>query len=156
MLLSHIGRTLWHLLKGRLSLQNFKKLCQLPQREAPFVQQYAGSQFWAFSENTFYDVLSYIQKHHKELQLYYQYTSSPDEVYFHSILLNLKEEDRKLELKPSITYVNWERKEVQLPVLFKGSDLEELTSQKEKFFARKFDTKVDTTILDKLDNLQIK
>jgi hypothetical protein len=45
---------------------------------------------------------------------------------------------------------------VQLPVLFKGSDLEELTSQKEKFFARKFDTKVDTTILDKLDNLQIK
>ena len=73
-----------------------------------------------------------------------------------SILLNLKEEGRKLELKSSLTYVNWERKEVQLPVLFKENDLEELTSQKEKFFARKFDTKMDTTILDKLDNLQIK
>ena len=52
------GRTLWHLLKGRLSLENFKKLRQLPRREAPFAQQYAGSQFWAFSENTFYDVLT--------------------------------------------------------------------------------------------------
>jgi len=41
-------------------------------------------------------------------------------------------------------------------VLFKEDDFEELTSQKEKFFARKFDTRVDTTILDKLDNLQIK
>jgi len=42
-----------------------------------------------------------------------------------------------------------------LPVLFKENDFEELTSQKEKFFARKFDAKVDTTILDKLDKLLI-
>lgn len=149
------GRTLWHLLKGRLSLENFKKLRQLPRREAPFVQQYAGSQFWAFSENTFYDVLTYIQKHHEELELYYQYTSSPDEVFFHSILLNLQKKNKKTELKPSLTYVNWERKGVQLPVLFKESDLEELLSQKERFFARKFDVEIDKAILDSLDSLLI-
>ena len=145
------GRTLWHLLKGRLSLQNFKKLRQLPRREAPFVQQYAGSQFWAFSENTFYDVLSYIQKHRKELELYYQYTSSPDEVYFHSILLNLKEEGRKIILKNQLTYVNYFRKNN----IFLTEDFEKLTSAKEQFFARKFDMEIDAIILDRLDKLEI-
>ena len=42
-------RTLMHLLKGRLSMKNFKLLCSLPKRIAPFEHQYAGSQFWAFS-----------------------------------------------------------------------------------------------------------
>lgn len=149
------GRTLCHLLKGRLSLQNFKKLRKLPPRKVPFVQQYAGSQFWAFCERTFYDVLTYIQEHREELELYYRYTSSPDEVFFHSILLNLQKENKKTELKPSLTYVNWERKGVQLPVLFKESDLEELLSQKERFFARKFDVEIDEAILDSLDSLLI-
>mgnify|MGYP000930506054 CR=1 FL=1 len=48
--------------------------------------------------------------------------------------------------------MNWERKGVPLPVLFTQNDFEELTSQKEYFFARKFDMDVDTDILDKLDN----
>ena len=145
------GRTLWHLLKGRLSLENFKKLRQLPQRESPFAQQYAGSQFWAFSENTFYDVLTYIQKHREELELYYQYTSSPDEVYFHSILLNLKEEGRKIILKNQLTYVNYFRKNN----VFLTEDFEKLTSAEEQFFARKFDMEIDAIILDRLDKLEI-
>ncbi len=145
------GRTLWHLLKGRLSLENFKKLRQLPRREAPFAQQYAGSQFWAFSENTFYDVLTYIQKHREELELYYQYTSSPDEVYFHSILLNLKEEGRKIILKNQLTYVNYFRKNN----VFLTEDFEKLTSAEEQFFARKFDMEIDAIILDRLDKLEI-
>ena len=145
------GRTLWHLLKGRLSLENFKKLRQLPRREAPFAQQYAGSQFWAFSENTFYDMLTYIQKHREELELYYQYTSSPDEVYFHSILLNLKEEGRKIILKNQLTYVNYFRKNN----VFLTEDFEKLTSAEEQFFARKFDMEIDAIILDRLDKLEI-
>ena len=56
-------RTLTHLLKGRLSQKNFRLLCSLPKRVAPFERQYAGSQFWAFSERTFYAVLNYIREH---------------------------------------------------------------------------------------------
>ena len=55
-------RTLMHLLKGRLSVKNFKLLCSLPKRIAPFERQYAGSQFWAFSERTFYAVLNYLRE----------------------------------------------------------------------------------------------
>ena len=83
---------------------------------------------------------------------YYHYTSSSDEIYFHSILINLQSTDTEIKLKPSLTYVNWERKGVQLPVLFKNNDFEELTSQREKLFARKFDIEIDSDILDRLDN----
>ena len=112
----------------------------------------SSSQWWAFCEKTFYTLLTYIQENRQILDDYFQYTSCPDEIYFHSILVNLQTTHKDIKIKPSLTYVNWERKGVELPVLFKENDFEELTSQKEKFFARKFDTKVDVEILNKLDN----
>ena len=143
---------LWHLLKRRISKKNFKIIYKAQERKAPFIQQYAGSQWWAFCEKTFYTLLTYIQENRQILDDYFQYTSCPDEIYFQSILVNLQTTHKDIKIKPSLTYVNWERKGVELPVLFKEDDFEELTSQKEKFFARKFDTKVDVEILNKLDN----
>ena len=143
---------LWHLLKRRISKKNFKFIYHARERKAPFAQQYAGSQWWAFKENTFYILLDYIQEKRQLLEDYYQYTSCPDEIYFHSILVNLQTTHKEIKIKPSLTYVNWERKGVPLPVLFTQNDFEELTSQKEYFFARKFDMDVDTDFLDRLDN----
>ena len=143
-------RTLMHLLKGRLSMKNFKLLCSLPKRIAPFEHQYAGSQFWAFSERTFYAVLNYIRKHKAALEEYYKYTSSPDEVYFHSVLMDLVAKDSTIKLKEQITYVNYFRKNN----VFITEDFEKLTSAKGKLFARKFDTDIDIEILNKLDSFQ--
>lgn len=143
-------RTLTHLLKGRLSMKNFKLLCSLPKRVAPFERQYAGSQFWAFSERTFYAVLHYIREHKAALEGYYKYTSSPDEIYFHSVLMDLVAKDSTIKLKEQITYVNYFRKNN----VFITEDFDKLTSAKGKLFARKFDTEVDTEILDKLDSYQ--
>ena len=143
-------RTLTHLLKGRLSRKNFRLLCSLPKRVAPFERQYAGSQFWAFSERTFYAVLHYIREHKATLEEYYKYTSSPDEIYFHSVLMDLVAKDSTIKLKEQITYVNYFRKNN----VFITEDFDKLTSAKGKLFARKFDTEVDTEILDKLDSYQ--
>ena len=143
-------RTLTHLLKGRLSMKNFKLLCSLPKRVAPFERQYAGSQFWAFSERTFYAVLNYIREHKAALEGYYKYTSSPDEIYFHSVLMDLVAKDSTIKLKDPITYVNYFRKNN----VFITEDFEKLTSAKGKLFARKFDTDIDLEILDKLDSYQ--
>lgn len=143
-------RTLMHLLKGRLSLKNFKLLCSLPKRVAPFERQYAGSQFWAFSERTFYAVLHYIHEHKAALEGYYKYTSSPDEIYFHSVLMNLVAKDSTIKLKEQITYVNYFRKNN----VFITEDFEKLSSAKGKLFARKFDTDIDIEILNKLDSYQ--
>lgn len=143
-------RTLMHLLKGRLSMKNFKLLCSLPKRVAPFERQYAGSQFWAFSERTFYTILNYIREHKAALEGYYKYTSSPDEVYFHSVLMHLVAKDSTIKLKEQITYVNYFRKNN----VFITEDFDKLTSAKGKLFARKFDTDIDIEILDKLDSFQ--
>ena len=143
-------RTLTHLLKGRLSLKNFKLLCSLPKRVAPFGRQYAGSQFWAFSERTFYVMLNYIREHKAALEGYYKYTSSPDEIYFHSVLMDLVAKDSTIKLKDPITYVNYFRKNN----VFITEDFEKLTSEKGKLFARKFDTDIDIEILNKLDSYQ--
>jgi len=143
-------RTLMHLLKGRLSQKNFRLLCSLPKRVAPFERQYAGSQFWAFSERTFYAVLHYIREHKAALEEYYKYTSSPDEIYFHSVLMDLVAKDSTIKLKEQITYVNYFRKNN----VFITEDSEKLTSAKGKLFARKFDTDIDIEILNKLDSYQ--
>ena len=143
-------RTLTHLLKGRLSVKNFKLLCSLPKRIAPFERQYAGSQFWAFSERTFYAVLNYIREHKAALEEYYKYTSSPDEIYFHSVLMDLVAKDSTIKLKEQITYVNYFRKNN----VFVTEDFEKLSSAKGKLFARKFDTDIDIEILNKLDSYQ--
>jgi len=143
-------RTLTHLLKGRLSQKNFKLLCSLPKRVAPFERQYAGSQFWAFSERTFYAVLHYIREHKAALEEYYKYTSSPDEIYFHSVLMDLVAKDSTIKLKDPITYVNYFRKNN----VFITEDFDKLTSAKGKLFARKFDTDIDIEILNKLDSYQ--
>lgn len=143
-------RTLIHLLKGRLSRKNFRLLCSLPKRVAPFERQYAGSQFWAFSERTFYAVLHYIREHKAALEEYYKYTSSPDEIYFHSVLMNLVAKDSTIKLKDPITYVNYFRKNN----VFITEDFDKLTSAKGKLFARKFDTDIDIEILNKLDSYQ--
>jgi len=143
-------RTLTHLLKGRLSQKNFRLLCSLPKRVAPFERQYAGSQFWAFSERTFYAVLNYIREHKAALEEYYKYTSSSDEIYFHSVLMDLVAKDSTIKLKEQITYVNYFRKNN----VFVTEDFEKLTSAKGKLFARKFDTDIDIEILNKLDSYQ--
>ena len=142
-------RTLTHLLKGRLSQKNFRLLCSLPKRVAPFERQYAGSQFWAFSERTFYAMLHYIREHKAALEGYYKYTSSPDEIYFHSVLMDLVAKDSTIKLKDPITYVNYFRKNN----VFVTEDFEKLSSAKGKLFARKFDTDIDIEILNKLDYL---
>ncbi len=143
-------RTLTHLLKGRLSRKSFRLLCSLPKRIAPFERQYAGSQFWAFSERTFYAVLNYIREHKAALEGYYKYTSSPDEIYFHSVLMHLVAKDSTIKLKEQITYVNYFRKNN----VFVSEDFDKLTSEKGKLFARKFDTDIDIEILNKLDSNQ--
>ena len=131
-------------------MKNFRLLCSLPKRIAPFERQYAGSQFWAFSERTFYGVLHYIREHKAALEEYYKYTSSPDEIYFHSVLMDLVAKDSTIKLKDPITYVNYFRKNN----VFVTEDFDKLTSEKGKLFARKFDTDIDIEILNKLDSYQ--
>ncbi len=145
------ARNIFHLIKGRMSVKTFRKLLTLPKRKPFFKQQFAGSQWWAFNEMTTKIIYDFIKKEYTELEKYYRYTSAPDEIFFQSIIINLAENSKEIKIKPSQTYVNWERKNVALPVIFNDKDLQEL-SQVDQLWARKFDVDYDEKILDLIDN----
>ena len=143
-------RTIAHLLKGRLPIKTFIKIARLPNRIPYFKKQYAGSQWWAFNEQTTEILYKYIKNNYHELEDYYQYTSTPDEILFQSVIMYLKETDQHIMVKPSLTYVNWTRKNCSLPVTFDINDLQELALTAH-LFARKFDLDYNKEILDKID-----
>ena len=119
----------------------------LKKRRFPtYLRPYGGGQWWALPMKKIKDILDFIDDHPDYLD-YHRYTLLPDEIFFHSIIATLDG-----PVAPSVTYVNWDRKNTPLPVTFEKNDLEELKlASCEKLFARKFDIKIDSTILDLLD-----
>lgn len=144
------ARTLFHLLKGRMKQETFRKLLHLPKRIPLFKNQYGGSQWWAFNEISTKILYDFVLENYEELESYYQYTSAPDEIFFQSVLMNLISANASIKIKPSLTYVNWVRKNVALPVTFNINDFGEL-SETENLWARKFDVNYDGEILDLID-----
>ncbi len=138
--------------------KNFKKLklinlLQLvfPRKLNISIAPYGGGQWWAMPIETILIMLGYIQSHPEYIS-FHKYTLSPDEIFFHSLLMHLKNEIPNFKIMPSITYVNWERKNTPLPVTFTVKDFEELKKAAEsKLFARKFDVELDEKILDQID-----
>lgn len=146
--------------------QTIRKLLKLLKKKRyaallkPFVKRkfpnhlkpYAGGQWWAFPIETVREILKFINSNPKYTE-YHKDTLLPDEIFFHSILMHLKGENKKFTIKPSITYVNWIRKNTPLPVIFTERDIQELRDEtsNDKLFARKFDIDVDNAILNIID-----
>lgn len=119
----------------------------LEKRRFPaYLKPHGGGQWWALPMKKIQEVLDFIDTHPDYLA-YHKYTLLPDEIFFHSIIATLEG-----PVAPSVTYVNWDRKNTPLPVIFEKDDLVELKlASAEKLFARKFDINMDSTILDLLD-----
>lgn len=140
-------------LKRIVKSNRFSELTKLlTKRKSPKnIKPYGGSQWWAFPIETVKDILAFIDANPKYLA-YHKDTLLPDEIFFHSILMYLKENNENLFIKRSITYANWERKNTSLPVTFTKEDIEELKSASvNKLFARKFDMAIDQEIIDLID-----
>ena len=142
------------LLKGT-HYSNLLKLF-VKRRLTQALKPYGGGQWWAFPIETVKDILEFIHSNPEYLE-FHKYTLLPDEIFFHSILMHLKEKNENIIIKPSITYVNWIRKNSSLPVTFQKEDYEELEKEsKFKLIARKFDIDKDKEILDIIDNELLK
>ena len=136
------------------SSKNYTKIIPflLKKRKLPVESQYAGSAWWAFRQSTVIKILELITTK-KEVVDYYKECLLPDEIFFQTLINFLS--NYKIQVKDSITYVNWERKECALPVTFSGDDLQEILKQpKSKLFARKFDIDLNSSsILNEIDRL---
>jgi hypothetical protein len=127
-------------------------LSLLHRREFPkYLSPYGGSTWWAFPDETARQALSFLDDH-PDLLAYHEHTHCPDEILFQSLIRQLGKEGRIKDIKDSLTYVNWERKGVPLPVTFSSGDYDELNKLGEHLlFARKFDVESDSRILDMID-----
>ncbi|WP_143960374.1 beta-1,6-N-acetylglucosaminyltransferase [Litoribacter populi] len=136
------------LLKGRVGLDVFKLIFK--KRVEPF-KLYGGSAWWAINTETFKKIMEFMQVRGEEMKKYWQYTYCADESFFQSLLMELLQGD-KSSILPTPTYVNWTRKNCELPVTFNSGDLEELKQKSDEFlFARKFVMDKDEEILDDID-----
>lgn len=114
------------------------------------IKPYGGSQWWAFPIETIKEILDFINNNPSFLK-FHETSLSADEMFFHSILMYIKE-NNDTTIKPSITYVNWERQNTPLPVTFTSDDIRELNeASSSKLFARKFDIEIDEEIMNYLD-----
>jgi len=113
---------------------------------------YGGAQWWAFSIPTLIKIIEFVEKNNYFVR-YHKYTLIPDEVFFQTIIMYLATKDKDIKIRGTLTYTNWERKNVSLPVTFCSADLRELINLPgDKLFARKLDINIDEKFLDEIDN----
>lgn len=142
-------KNIYRLAKGK----KFTSILKLLKRRAKFpnyLKPFGGDQWWAITTETAKKVLQFINEHPDYL-VFHKETLLPDEIFFQSIIVQLNSATPHL-IKPSLTYVNWQKMNVPLPVTFNIEDISELRNQsKEKLFARKFDISMDENILNAID-----
>ena len=119
---------------------------KLPENMKP----YLGSAWFSMDLEAVKYVLKYI-KDHPEFVRFQKYAFSPDELFYLMILVNSPEENiRSKVVNDNKRLINWERASAAHPETLTANDFEQIY-RSDALFARKFDPKVDTRILDMID-----
>ncbi len=84
----------------------------------------------------------------RRLVRYMKYSRHPDELFFQTTLMN--SDLRETVVNDELRYIDWEPVEGPPPKILRIDDLPRLRSSG-KLFARKFDERVDSDVLDALD-----
>lgn len=138
----------------------FSKACNLLStlfpvfaRRLPFyLRPYCGSQWWTIDMYALNYILDYIDRN-PEYYNFHKYTFAPDELFFHIILLNARDERITGKIvNNNLRYIRWERADHPHPEILTKDDLPDIRTSK-ALFARKFDHRKDDEILDLIDRL---
>lgn len=147
----YLKNLLKNFLKGKVNIADLKFLFY--DKKIPLgLKIYKGGQWWSINYKMQSEILRLYDKNKKELDDFFGTIFAADEIFFHTLIMMLKQSNNGLKIDSSNTYVNWSRKGDSLPVTFTKHDKIELFSQnRNKLFARKFDTALDSEILDMID-----
>lgn len=120
-------------------------------RRLPFyLRPYCGSQWWTIDLYAHNYILDYINKYPAYYR-FHKFTFAPDELFFHIILLNAKDERiRESICNNNFRYIKWNKYDNPHPETLTKKDLPELKDTK-SLFARKFDQLTDYEVLDLID-----
>jgi hypothetical protein len=114
------------------------------------LKPYGGEHWWMLPIETIKNILWFLESHPGYIN-YHRHTLLAEEIFFHSIVMFIKNEViHNMIVKSALTYINWT--DPSIPATFTKDDYEELRMQTgEYLFARKFDAEVDEDILDLID-----
>lgn len=129
-------------------LRTFMKLTGLKRK--PPIPIWGGSQWFTITKNAFDYILSYTEEH-PEFISFMKKSNFTDELFFQTLLMNSPYKNDCIN--DNLRYIDWDAqpgKKVSSPKTLTMADYERL-QKSPAFFARKFDTGIDSDILDKID-----
>lgn len=109
---------------------------------------YGGSQWWTLSRDCINWIIKFIRENPGFIN-YFKYTFIPDELFFQSIIMNSS--FKKNTVNNNLRYVDFTRANPNPPAILGTEDFEFLLNGTNALFARKFDIKRDSKILDLID-----
>lgn len=139
--------------KGKYFLQKIFNAI-LPKRRFPLPIKLYGSSdssWWSISNECAKYLLNYMNIN-KNLADFMKYTWTADEFLMASILMNSPHKAQIIN--NNLRYITWVNSSPN-PLILTSTDLPELLNS-DKLFARKFDTEIDSKILEELDNAILK
>lgn len=114
------------------------------------MKAFAGSMWWIINRYTLDYILDFVAKNPKYL-FFHRFTFAADEVFFHMILMNAKDEKIASAIVNSDQhFIKWKEISSSHPEIITEKNLEEL-KQSDALFARKFDISQGASILDLID-----
>lgn len=122
----------------------------LARRPPANLAPHAGSQWWIIDMPAVSYILQFVREH-PEYARFHRFTFAPDEVFFHTILLNATDQHiRKNILADHLRFMTWRDTKSGHPDILTSSDWPALRSSP-ALFARKFDPRGHGSILDLID-----
>jgi hypothetical protein len=123
-------------------------ICWKRKRKFPLdFEPHGGSQWWCLSRECLEYINNFIPNH-PEFVNYFKYVFIPDEVFFQTIIANSPFRDKIAN--DDVRYADWGNPNPFPPAVLDKSYFE-ILKKSPKLFARKFDIKRDSEILDLID-----
>lgn len=139
------------LYRGRIKLHNFLILLFANKTMQNRFEFYGGSAWWILDYSLSKDILNFYKMNKYSLDNFFKYCHVPDEYFFQTLIFHLKGQEYQKLTRPSLTYVDWHRKGVPLPVTFVQNDYDHLQTKRNNYlFARKFSSDIDEEIINRI------
>ena len=140
------------LLKGCFKFEYLKHFFNQRELDSDTVF-YKGSSWWALRYETLLKIITLYHADYKKYHDFYKVSFCVDEYFFQTLLAELMKTDNTIKVKHLVSYIDWDRKDVPLPVTFTMQDTADLqkASEQDFLYARKFDANTDANILNWID-----
>jgi hypothetical protein len=106
---------------------------------------YGGSTYFSLSKEACIFFLEGFLSRKNE----FKNTFCPEEIAFHSILLNSPKAIKRNLINSNLRYVLWEEKNGEIPGILDDADLDKIKDN-QYFFARKFDSTISKRLIQNL------